>query len=105
LSGTYDASNTAQLVVRVNNLVYGVTAGTSVTIDGSATATVAGLVLDAANGTWSLSIPRERELNPTLAGTLYTVTVMATVSLSVKPLASVVSTVSVAEPLKLALPV
>jgi autotransporter-associated beta strand protein len=78
LSGTYDASNTEQLVVRINNLVYGVTAGTSVNIDGTATITVAGLVLNAASGTWSLAIPRERELSASLAGTLYTVTVMAT---------------------------
>jgi hypothetical protein len=74
LSGTYDASNTEQLVVRVNNLVYGVSAGTSVTIDSTATITLAGLVLNAAGGTWSLAIPRERELSASLAGTLYTVT-------------------------------
>lgn len=70
--------NGGALQLAMNNVVYGVNAGTSVTIDGGAVITVSGLVLDAASGTWTLTLPPERELSASLTGSLYTVTVMAT---------------------------
>eukprot|EP01032_Pedospumella_encystans_P008299 gene8299-9871_t len=76
LRGTYDAANTDLLTVRLNNVAYGVSAGRTVTIGGGTLTTVAGLVLDAANGTWQLALRPSEAL--ALAAAPYEVIVQAT---------------------------
>jgi hypothetical protein len=63
ISGTYDATDTHALYVRVGDRVYGETAGEVVRVDDNTDrTTVAGLTLDSSAGTWSIAIEEAYEL-------------------------------------------